>query len=104
MLVSANGAACLRSKVEQEVFCKVMTSLTQAAVKGAGGAAKGFHFGKVDPSPQIDFDSEEDWGSFQHWSVLGCRKWANGVIPLLGKLMDWEVVEEASPKQPSGRP
>mmetsp|Transcript_16894 Transcript_16894/g.32994 ORF Transcript_16894/g.32994 Transcript_16894/m.32994 type:complete len:532 (-) Transcript_16894:126-1721(-) len=85
----ANGVACSRTKSEQSVFAALMTKLTKLAVEAVGGPAKHFHFAQVQPSPNLDFDCREDWGTFLHWSAAGSLKWARGVVPEVAKLTGW---------------
>lgn len=96
IVLAANGTSgsCLATPERQRLFSDDMKRMLGQAVDRAGGKAERIHLREVVPSPAIDLSLDDDWGVMEHWSVPAHRKWAEGVVPLIEKIMGWKRLED----------
>lgn len=93
ILIMAPGsktASAASSVEEMNLVSNTLVPLLTKAVELANKDAKEVYFGIASASPPIELSNSSDWGSELHWSALGHKKFANGVVPLVEKVTGWK--------------
>lgn len=85
---SLNAAvACADDEDERYAACSTQIRVWKSTIEKLGGEEAGFHLVENSHDPQIELNSRQDFGMCLHWNAESHKKWANGLLPNLRKIL-----------------